>query len=507
HLSSSPVGRFTDMMRLALSSLFFLLLLVTSRAANDWSKPCFDGECWYDLPESSVVSGSLRIWGSSDAISDITPVAGFTILDCDKSAMAQDVRLVCHDASGCPHLVQSIGAVGKLVRLPESCGASSFARITKDWVHKDQTLPVELARRLYRRDGVLPEVIGLSIDTDFSATKVPPAGPVSFVLHGLTTSVPDIPKPQRRSRLAEPSLNERSVISVLQQAFQEFNSFNQASKKLPEVNLKKSFNLVDEKVSCPASGVLPPFDAAVTVDVEASMVLNITLAISAVGTMIPTNFTKFGVVVGLDANLEGTLDMKSSASVSAATIDSGRIDLFSVGIPGLSFPGILEIGPTFKIQAQATAALDINVDLKVDLSWCISGAKLFYPPTPFHTPSGKFTPNNSPLNLSVSSELASKANLAAHVIPRLEFGLNALDKFAEATVFVDFDTSSTLTLSLDALANATGSVDTATGTGGKASADASIDGCVDIGVGLSIDAGAEGEFFGLLDAAPQVNLF
>jgi hypothetical protein len=56
---------------------------------------------------------------------------------------------------------------------------------------------------------------------------------------------------------------------------------------------------------------------------------------------------------------------------------------------------ILEIGPTFKIQAQATAALDINVDLKVDLSWCISGAKLFYPPTPFHTPSGKFTPNNS----------------------------------------------------------------------------------------------------------------
>jgi hypothetical protein len=59
-------------------------------------------------------------------------------------------------------------------------------------------------------------------------------------------------------------------------------------QKLPEVNLKKSFNLVDEKVSCPASGVLPPFDAAVTVDVEASMVLNITLAISAVGTMVRT---------------------------------------------------------------------------------------------------------------------------------------------------------------------------------------------------------------------------
>jgi hypothetical protein len=138
---------------------FTFFLFVAGCAANDWyvyatthvslsyplfrSTPCFDGHCSYDIPASSEVSGTLRIvresailctpgsnqyhlqkWGAADAISDITPAAGWTILDCEKGAMAQDVRLVCHDSAGCPHLAQNTGSVGKLVRLPESvCGS------------------------------------------------------------------------------------------------------------------------------------------------------------------------------------------------------------------------------------------------------------------------------------------------------------------------------------------------------------------------------------------------
>ncbi|KAK6981307.1 hypothetical protein R3P38DRAFT_2452981, partial [Favolaschia claudopus] len=148
------------------------------------STPCFHGDCSYDIPSSSEVSGLLRVWGAADAISDITPAAGWTILDCEKGALSQDVRLVCHDSSGCPHLAQSTGSVGKLVRLPESCGQSAFARVTRDWLHQDQALPVELASRLRRRDGVLPEVKGLTLDTDFHSTELSQAGPVNFAIHG-----------------------------------------------------------------------------------------------------------------------------------------------------------------------------------------------------------------------------------------------------------------------------------------------------------------------------------
>ncbi|KAJ6551968.1 hypothetical protein B0H19DRAFT_1159503 [Mycena capillaripes] len=498
------------MSQLALRITFVFSLFVAGRAANDWSSPCFDGHCSYDIPTSSEVSGTLRIWGAADAISDITPAAGWTILDCEKGAMAQDVRLVCHDSSGCPHLAQNTGSVGKLVRLPESCGQSAFARVTRDWVHQNQTLPAELANKLRRRDGELPQVKGLSIDADFNSVEVSQAVPVNFAIHGLTASVPENPAPQRRSRLARaPStVTDRSVISVLQQAFQEFNSFNQSlMQKLPEVNFKKTFPLFDEKVSCPAVGKIPAFDASVSGSVDACMVANVTLAVTAVGTLMPANLTKFGVVVGVDADLEGTLTLKSSAS---ATLDSGKVELFQVGIPGLDFPGILTIGPSFKVAGEVSGKVDIDMDLTVDLSYCISGAKLFYPPSAYNTNSGKFTPNNSPLNFSVAPALASDATITAHIIPSLDFGVDAIGGLATAALFVEFDTSSTITTSLDAAASVSGNASTSgVAVTNKSS---SLNGCVDIGAGLSINAGADldnqvGELFQALNFDPNVNLF
>ncbi|KAJ7617398.1 hypothetical protein FB45DRAFT_225452, partial [Roridomyces roridus] len=502
-------------LRLAL----FLSVVAVGRAANDWSTPCFDGHCSYDLPASSdgAVSGTMRVWSSPSAISDITPSAGWTILDCAKGSMAQDVRLVCTDGSGCPHLSMAQGAVGKLVRLPEDCGRAPFALVTRDWVHQNQTLPAELVRKLRRRDGdgaALPPVKGLSIDANFSGPAVGSAGPVNFALHGLTGSVPTLPTPQRRSRFLHnrrrgqqhqrKEVMDRSLVSVLQQAFQEFNSFNQSTmQKLKGVDIKETFPLFDEKVSCPARGKIPAFEASVSGSVDACMVANATLAMTAVGTLMPPNFTKFGIVVGLDANLEGTLTISGSAS---ATLDSGTIELFSIGIPGLDFPGIITIGPEFKIQASTSATLDLDMDLTVDLSYCISDAKFVFPPDPFTNSSGKFTPNNSPLNFSVSPDFSSSATLEAHIIPTLDFGIDAIGGLATADIFVDFDTSSTLTLTLDGSASASGNV-SSSGVDVAQKSTSGLEGCVDIGAGLAINAGVQGSFFGLFDFMPQANLF
>ena len=110
-------------------------------AANNWEAPCFDGKCAYDVAQSGphgLTTGSLLIVrhiqriscklltaavfqaGSTKAISDITPAAGWTILDCDAGKTAQTIRAVCTGASSdCSHLYQG-GAAGTIVRLPES---------------------------------------------------------------------------------------------------------------------------------------------------------------------------------------------------------------------------------------------------------------------------------------------------------------------------------------------------------------------------------------------------
>ena len=57
--------------------------------------------------------------GPVSSISDLTPSAGWTILDCNSSATAQDIRLVCHDPSkGCDHLYLN-GANNTVVKLPD----------------------------------------------------------------------------------------------------------------------------------------------------------------------------------------------------------------------------------------------------------------------------------------------------------------------------------------------------------------------------------------------------
>ncbi|KAF7325034.1 hypothetical protein MKEN_00545900 [Mycena kentingensis (nom. inval.)] len=508
------------MSRRSLESILALFVLVARVCAeNDWSTPCFNGQCAYDIPSSSAVSGTLRVWGAPDAISDITPSAGWTILECDAGSLAQDIRLVCsgEDAAACEHLAQTTGSgVGKLVRLPESCGQSAFARVTRDWVHADQSMPEALEKRLRKRagDGSVPLVKGLALDTAFDNVEQSSAGPVHFSIHALAQSVANenavVAQEQRRSRMRRAAglreltpdhvheVKDRSVLSVLQQAFQEFNSFNQSTmQKLQEVKLQKTFPLFDEKISCPKVGSIPAFEASVSGAVDACMVANVSLTASAVGTLLPANFTSFGLVVGLDADLEGTLKLTAGAS---ATVDSGVIDLFELGIPGLSFPGILTIGPSFKIQAQAIATLDVEMDLDVDLSYCISNAKLFYPPSPYHNNSGSFSPNNSPLNFSVNPEVASAATIEAHIIPGLDFGINAIGGIAEATVFLDVDTSATMKLSLDGKASVSGSGTKITDK------KASLNGCVDIGAGLAVNAGAKGQLFNVFDFAPQANL-
>ncbi|KAJ7246984.1 hypothetical protein C8J57DRAFT_1359761 [Mycena rebaudengoi] len=472
-----------------------LLAFVSAALAqnNDWTKPCDQGECFYDLPEADGVSGTMRIWGDVTAIADLTKASGWTIMDCDANTMAQDIRIVCTgEAEQCDTLFQGpTGATDTIVRLPQNCGQMPFARVARDWVHEDQSVPVEVARQLSRRQDA-PPVLGVALDTNFEAVD-PANGEVNVAVSGTTvpgqagdlTVTPPPPTPRRRSRHAE----RRGLFSFIEDAFKKFNSFDkEVTKSLPPLDVDKNFPIFDQSIDC------PPVQASIKASVDAKAHAVISLGMSAVGKIVPPSLSEFGVFVGLDADLSGTLNLAGSAT---GNIDSGLIDIFQVGIPGLDFPGILTIGPTFKIQAQATASLDVDVDMKVVLAYKVEGAKLFFPKSDSLTSGGNFGPNDSPLSLSVTPSVASKGTVAAHVIPRIDLGISGLAGLASATVFLNLDASAQMNLNLNAAVTA--STDAATTK--------SVDGCIDIGAGFDVNAGASASFFGLFDPSTQVNLF
>lgn len=114
--------------------------------------------------------------------------------------------------------------------------------------------------------------------------------------------------------------------------------------------------------------------------------------------------------------------------------------------------------------------------------------------------------------------MASKGTVEAHLIPGLDLGITALGGASKATVSLNLDASASVTLTLNASAVATvtprSSVDMVphdeTAPAAMARADTAstgVNGCIDVGAALNVNAGADAKFFAIFDANAKVNLF
>ncbi|KAG5638045.1 hypothetical protein H0H81_002165 [Sphagnurus paluster] len=471
---------------------------------NDWKKPCLNGECFYDLPETAKGgAGSLKIWGSPDAISDITAAAGWSIIGCSPDALVQDIRLVCNNddpQSSCKHLYRKLGATGKVVRLPEECGKNAFARVARSWVPKDQTIPAEFKPAIMRRSGTKPLVMALTLDTNFAAINPAETGEISIAITGST--IPGAEGNLAVTPGATTGNDPRDLFSWIKDAWKNFNTIDQSfTQKLPPIDYSKNFPLLSQSISCPGP---PAYGGSVNADLNTNIHAVISLGVAAVGTIVPPQITEFGAFVGLDADLRATLGLKGSAF---GTADTGLLTLYQVGLPGLDFPGILTVGPTFKVTAQASARLDVGIDVTADLSYSVAGAKIIYPPVAgTSSNSGIFVPGSAPLKLAVSGNLASTTTLGANLTPRIDLGLTALGGVAKATVFINLDTHASVNLNLKAGANAGGALNTTNGST-SGGANAQVNGCIKASAGLGSVVGADAQFFNLFNKATTFPLY
>ncbi|KAI0792496.1 hypothetical protein C8Q75DRAFT_792108 [Abortiporus biennis] len=465
-------------------------------AANDWTTPCLSGVCSYTNTKNGTTAGRLDISGSITAISDITTAAGWTILNCDPNVMGQDIRLVCTGGqTQCDHLFQN-GATDTLVRLPENCGKMAFARVVKDWVHQDQTLPSDVARRFARRSG-RPVVKGLRLDTNFKAANSTTHGKVQLTIQGSSASEGQqvFPDPTKSNS----TIQERGF-SDLFSGLLDSTSIN-INKNLgtKNFNIDKSSTLLSQSVDC--GSVKAGVD--ITVDAKASGSVNFGLV--AMGNVIPPKIDEFALVAALSADLNGTLGVDANLTGSLST---GKKTIFETGLPGLDFPGIFSIGPSVKVDVEATASLTAAVDMNVGLTYTVSNAQLQFPPNGAKT-NGSFAPADTNLQLSVAPEFSAKGQVVGHVIPAIVFGIDAFGGIASADVNLNLDTSATLQASFSAgastgLNRTTGVSNSTTSTN---STTGNVEGCVDLQGGFSVNAGADANFLGLFAPSASVTLF
>ncbi|KAF5381809.1 hypothetical protein D9615_005580 [Tricholomella constricta] len=437
------------------SAILLVSLATATHALNDWSIPCLSGVCSYDIPDAAgSSSGSLKIWGSNDAISDITTAAGWEIIGCSPDKLSQDIRLVCTSddskASGCSHLYDNAGPEGKIVRLPQACGKNAFARVARAWVPEDQSIPSSIAGKIVRRDGTQPEVKALALDTNFKAIDSSKTGPVNFAVKGanIKGAAGDIDtstvSPARRSRIYGNA--ERGLFDFVGDAIDAIKGLNDFdvdnSKALSPLSVNKNFNLLDQQLSC------PPITGSIKIDVDAKANAVATIGVAASGTIIPPKVKDFAIITSLTADIDGAVTMVATAS---GTLDSGKIKIFEVGVPGLDFPGILTLGPTFEVNAQATAQLDIQADMTVGLNYHVEKAQLIFPPNSkkAQAAGNAFSVGDTPLKLSVAPNVKATGTVGAHFIPSLNLKVAALGDIVNAGIFLELDASAEMILSLE----------------------------------------------------------
>lgn len=81
---------------------------------------------------------------------------------------------------------------------------------------------------------------------------------------------------------------------------------------------------------------------------------------------------------GLSGDVSATFNVNANAKGTFQTPD---VTLFEVGLPGLSFPGIISVGPSFSINANANAELDVVADISVGASIALPEVQFTFPPT------------------------------------------------------------------------------------------------------------------------------
>jgi hypothetical protein len=109
------------------------------------------------------------------------------------------------------------------------------------------------------------------------------------------------------------------------------NDVNVNQTTIIPISLNRSFNLATANTACGDLG-----DIKASADVSINTNASVTLGVVAGGTLVPPQLTSFSLSGGLNADLGGTL--KLVADASGAPIDTGKIQIFSIGIPGLDIP-------------------------------------------------------------------------------------------------------------------------------------------------------------------------
>jgi hypothetical protein len=268
-------------------------------------------------------------------------------------------------------------------------------------------------------------------------------------------------------------------------------AFNRVDQKVDKefdlFDIQQNFPIFEKSISCPAQGNSDGFEAAVKVDVDVDANLKVAVGIALTGFIVPPQVDQFAITAALSGATKATFNLKANAE---GRFDSGKIPLLSLGIPGLDFPGIITIGPSFSLNGQIVAEVQGVADMKITAAWDLPRIGLVFPPSQGQSDADAKSAD-SPVGLSVATNVDVAGQAEVHLIPRVDFGIKIFTGIVRATVFLDLDTAGILK------ANVLVDEQNPSSNGG----------CIGLDASIAITAGADASLGSLFSDSANLDIF
>jgi len=240
------------------------------------------------------------------------------------------------------------------------------------------------------------------------------------------------------------------------------------------------------------------------VDVDVTAALTADVGFIVTGSLVPPSIEKLAFTGGLSGDASDTFNINANAKGTFQTPD---LKIFEIGLPGLNFPGIVSVGPSFSINANAQAELGVVADVSVTAAISLPAVQFTFPASEGES-FADVNPKDVPIRVDVGASATLTGRASAHLIPRIDIGVKILNGIAEATVFANIDASAALDFTLEATVSGT-PVD---GTIGNPEVDfqnfeSSFGGSVGMNLGVAINVGAEAALEPFFDQTANFQVF
>uniref|UniRef100_A0A8H7XJL8 Chitinase n=1 Tax=Psilocybe cubensis TaxID=181762 RepID=A0A8H7XJL8_PSICU len=328
--------------------------------ADLFPNPPADGDLDWDLQDDPIDEsapnggdaandnsfGLLALDGPSNLLSSVGISSDWVILGCqDNSDTLQTVTAFC-------------SAKNTIVKMPPGCGGT-FARLAHLEINPDMTVPDTHAGRKPEANPVYE----MHFDYNFhliwrSETRTADDGEVL-----LRADVTTLPGYWAEIDTADPG---SSVRRDLEERW--FGGFDDWLKRLTKVKSDTSADLVMQKSfssvlfsasqHCESEDGTLTFDASISVTAQGNARAHLNYGFYLEGSLFPLNVDSAYVYANSDASASLGFAVTGRAELQ---YDTGRIPLVpELAWPGLKWPGIITVGPTFNIYGQIIGQLSLS---------------------------------------------------------------------------------------------------------------------------------------------------